>query len=53
MCSYAIHFLALINICRTLLPWEGVLNECIKNEFPVSFIDTEKTPESGTSVDYY
>jgi hypothetical protein len=53
MDSYAIYFLAFINICRPLPLWEAALNECIKNEFPMPFVDAEKTPESGTSVDYY
>ena len=32
---------------------EGVLSEYIKNESTAPFVDCEKTPESGTSMDYY
>lgn len=32
---------------------EGVLSKYIKNESTAPFVDGEKTPESGTSMDYY
>lgn len=53
MCTDAVHFLALINICRTLSPREALLSEYIKNESTAPFVDCEKTPESGTSMDHY
>lgn len=53
MCTNAIHFLPFIKICRALSPREGVLSEYIKNESVAPFVDCEKTPESGTSMDYY
>lgn len=35
------------------LSGEGVLSEYIKAESTAPFVDCEKTPESGTSMDYY
>lgn len=53
MCTDVIHFLAFINICKTLSLREGVLSEYIKNESTAPFVNCEKTSELGTSVDYY
>lgn len=44
MCTDAIHFLAFINICKTLSLREGVLSEYIKNEYRAPFVDCEKNP---------
>lgn len=53
MDSYVIYFLVFINICRFFFFWEVVLNECIKNEFFMLFVDVEKILELGILVDYY